>query len=318
MFSIYINDENCKIPIDEDIYYIVGQNGIFLKKTIDLIDCIVPVNNISMLKKVDACVKMNIPKIPQEVFSKIVSFFYYVHMMYKSEAAVVLFYDKKTASFEVQVPLQKISSGSVEYESLPNYDNYQKIGTIHSHSSMSAFHSTTDVKDEETFDGIHITVGQLNGFEKEKQVDIVCSIVVNGLRTMVEPMDYINGISEITVEHIPLESKYSQYWKIDDKSKNTKLYSVKPIYFDESWLEKLNIAVTTSSIFAKYGSNFSQHFKFDNDYKNHPCIKCPFLEYKLLLQDDFEDVEFEEVDSTKIEYEIHPLDFSLFDEEKFV
>ncbi len=39
---------------------------------------------------------------------------------------------------------------------------YQRFGTIHSHASASAFHSGTDDKDEEGFDGLHITIGNVD------------------------------------------------------------------------------------------------------------------------------------------------------------
>jgi hypothetical protein len=42
-------------------------------------------------------------------------------------------------------------------------DGYRVMGTIHSHSNFSAFHSGVDDNDEENFDGLHITIGNVNG-----------------------------------------------------------------------------------------------------------------------------------------------------------
>jgi hypothetical protein len=310
MFNIYINDENCKPPVDDEIYYIIGQNGIFLKKTIDLIDCMVPVNNISVLKKVDTYVRMNIPKIPQNIFSEIVSLFYYVHMVHKSECAVLLFYDKKTKTFDVKVPLQKVSMASVHYVVPPNYENYQKIGTIHSHSSMSAFHSSTDVDDEKSFDGIHMTIGKLNAFEKEKKIDIKCCIVANGHRMVVNPLDYVYGIKEVINEE-PIITTNNYY-------KSEKLYYVKPILFNEDWVKNIVKEITlpttpfSFSKFYRYGQPF-ENFKFSNGAC--PCLGCPHLLDKLELQDEFDEfgnIFDEEGKIVDVELEI---DYSLFDEE---
>jgi hypothetical protein len=39
---------------------------------------------------------------------------------------------------------------------------YKLFGTIHSHANAGAFHSGTDDKDEKQFDGLHITIGNVN------------------------------------------------------------------------------------------------------------------------------------------------------------
>lgn len=40
--------------------------------------------------------------------------------------------------------------------------NYSLFGTIHSHAAVGAFHSGTDDNDEKKFDGLHITIGNVN------------------------------------------------------------------------------------------------------------------------------------------------------------
>jgi hypothetical protein len=73
---------------------------------------------------------------------------------------------------------------------------------------MSAFHSGTDQGDEESFDGLHITFGNLNS----ELISISASIVSNGHRTIVSPDEYLKGIRldhEIDeVEKIPTSRVY--------------------------------------------------------------------------------------------------------------
>lgn len=45
---------------------------------------------------------------------------------------------------------------------IERFDDYRLIGSIHSHGSMGAFHSSTDDGDEFDFDGLHITVGTID------------------------------------------------------------------------------------------------------------------------------------------------------------
>lgn len=104
------------------------------------------------------------PKIPNDVFRKVVGFFYDVYKAYKSEAYVSLWYDKDSDEWQIVVPDQKVSAGSAEYdECVPPGKNFVCVGDIHSHGSMRASHSGTDDNDEiGKRDGIHITLGDFD------------------------------------------------------------------------------------------------------------------------------------------------------------
>jgi len=187
--NVYINDGK-SIPQDETCY-IIAKDGIFLKKKLDLIESITPVDKISFLDNIQTFAKINIPKIPEKVFANILAFFREVYNLYSSEAIVLLYYNKKNKNYKIYVPEQEVSSASLSYKANIVIKNYNLIGTIHSHGSMAAFHSATDVSDEDKFDGIHITVGKLN--DKEF-FDITATVAVNGMRVPVISEDYIEGL----------------------------------------------------------------------------------------------------------------------------
>jgi PRTRC genetic system protein A len=189
MFKIFINNGENDIPND-DIFYIIGKEGIFIKKSLGLIDSITPVNNISILDNVKPYVKLNIKKIPSNIFAKSYIFFKIIYEKYKSEAILLLFYNEKTCKYKLIPPKQEISSTLMTYDRNIIIENYTMIGDIHSHGNMSAFHSSTDDLDEESFDGLHITIGNIT----DSHFSISSSIVVNGYRNIVEPLEYINGI----------------------------------------------------------------------------------------------------------------------------
>jgi hypothetical protein len=55
----------------------------------------------------------------------------------------------------------KVLSAYAEYDKLFK-EGWKFFGTIHSHSSFTAFHSGTDDEDDEENDGLHITIGKVN------------------------------------------------------------------------------------------------------------------------------------------------------------
>jgi len=189
MFKIHINDGTQPLP-EDDIYYIVAKEGIFLKKSMGIMDSIAPVENISILESIQAAAKMNIKKIPGGQFARVVAFFRQVYQDFYGESIVLLFYDEKRRVYKIVPPHQKVTGAACDYNKGMTIEGMSMIGTIHSHASMSAFHSGTDDKDEEHFDGLHITIGNVN----QEDVSITASIVANGHRFVVEPEDYVERL----------------------------------------------------------------------------------------------------------------------------
>lgn len=192
MFKVHINNGEVETPQD-DIYYIVAKEGIFLKKKVGVMESIAPVKNISILNSVNTMAKMHIKKIPGIKFARVVAFFKEVYKQYFGEAVVLLFYDEKSKTYKIVPPHQKVTGASCDYNKGISMDGMQMIGTIHSHASMSAFHSGTDDHDEKHFDGLHITVGHVNN----DAFSISASIVSNGHRFVVEPEEYIEKLKAV-------------------------------------------------------------------------------------------------------------------------
>jgi len=207
MFPIVINNGVNQMP-ESDIYYVVGKEGIFIKKKLGIMESLSPVKNISILESVQATAKMHIAKIPALMTAKIANFFTDVYKEHFSEAVVLLFYNEEKKHYKIIIPSQKVSSAGAEYNRSITVEGYQMIGTIHSHANFSAFHSGTDQGDEQSFDGLHITFGNNN----EDPISISSSIVANGHRTIVKSEDYLDGIAlayEVDeVEQVPTSRVY--------------------------------------------------------------------------------------------------------------
>lgn len=210
MFPIILNDGINPFP-DDDIYYIVCKEGVYLKKKLGVMESIAPVKTISILKSIQTMAKMHIKKIPAIKAQQIINFFKAVYEEHHAEAIVLLFYNQDKKQYKIICPHQEVSGGGADYTKGIVIENYDMIGTIHSHASMSAFHSGIDDADEKNFDGLHITFGDM----RDDDISVSASIVANGLRVIVDPRSYINQI-EMTVD-VNEEEKvpYSRSWKWD-------------------------------------------------------------------------------------------------------
>jgi len=195
MFNVWINDGTTEMPTD-DILYIVAKDGIFLKKKLGFFESIAKVDQMSILQDVDPYATMDIKPIPRKKFAQIISFYREVAKQFSGEAMTILHYNPKRKRFRIEIPDQEVSGGGVGWESLESYKGYVRIGSIHSHNHMSAFHSGTDDNDEFNWDGIHITIGKVGN----PNVDISASLVFNGTRFMIDPCDYVEDLEMVESE----------------------------------------------------------------------------------------------------------------------
>lgn len=189
MFKVMIHDGKTA-PLEDDVYYVVGKEGIFLKKSAGLLESLAPVKNIPTLETVTCFANIYIEKIPVDIFKSVYNFFKEVYKRHASEAAVLLFYNKEKGNYKIIVPSQEVSAASCDYKKGMSVKGMLLIGTIHSHAAFSAFHSSTDDNDEKSFDGIHITIGHVNS----DKPTISTSVVSNGFRDMKNSLEFIEGI----------------------------------------------------------------------------------------------------------------------------
>lgn len=184
-------------------YYVVAGNGVFLHKDTEFMKGYVPVEFVSFL---DDMPKSKLGpvwkglKIPFPIAYKIKRFFFKVYQKYGTEACSILYFNPEKQEWAGSIPNQKVSHAYVKYERefLSHLDGFIPIGTIHSHADFHAFHSGTDDHDEEGFDGIHITFGHNNN----EAISISASIVMNGLRTMLDPLSVLEGFSKLDDRYI--------------------------------------------------------------------------------------------------------------------
>lgn len=276
MFPVHINDGSSPLP-EDDVYYVVGKNGVFIRKNLGIVDSLAKVDNISILEDVEEYASLNVPKLSSKLIHEMVNFLRWVYEEFRSEGMSILHYNDKKETFKNQVPHQWVSGGGIDYVKNVSFANFVKLGSIHSHANFSAFHSPTDKDDEFDWDGLHITIGHI----ADQAQSISASIVVNKLRFLVHPLEYIEGITQLDEE--------GKYFRFNDLHE----YSD----FPESWkmfVERSTERPKVESLYGSLGygrgttmtrilSNWAKNQSLF-DAQDNPCEKCPYREYKVELQ----------------------------------
>jgi len=178
LFDVYFAEEETEFPT-EGTYYVVAGNGFFIHRDNGIIRGLVKVDKASFLREIAETALWNPPPVPAKLIAQSLLFFRTVYKKYHDESAIMLHYNPTTKQYALVCPEQTVGPGSVEYDSSDRIDNdYLLVGSIHSHCGFGAFHSGVDRSDEETFDGLHITIGHVD----RKHFTFVASLVVNGRR----------------------------------------------------------------------------------------------------------------------------------------
>ena len=173
--------------ITENLAYVIDGAGWKLFKRNGVTTALIELGNVSGANAVKPYINFTAVKIPFSLLEKVIAFFKEVYRKYQSEAVGYLYFNPTTQEWEFEVPKQSASAAHASYEGAPQRPGWQVAGTIHSHGSMTAFHSGTDDADENFFDGVHITIGHCD----QLNVEFSTSIVVNGQRKMLEIWDVV-------------------------------------------------------------------------------------------------------------------------------
>lgn len=195
MYPVRVYQSGVELP-KEGTYFVVAGNGLWKHADTGIINGFVSVDKIGCLDDFPAAehcsLECKLPKLPSKEVWQIKTFFKKVVEKYHSEANVVLYFNKTLQNYIIYVPPQTVSHAGVRYRkyAFAEETNYLCAGTIHSHCDFGAFHSGVDQKDEENFDGLHITFGH----NDRDEFSISASIVLHGRRDSISPLDVLEGI----------------------------------------------------------------------------------------------------------------------------
>lgn len=202
---IYLYEDGVELP-KSGIYYVVAKNGVYIHVERQVGSALVKADGIPWLEDAKPFISLKLPKIPGRIIGQALTFFRKVWNKYQAEAYVQLYYSKELNQYRLWCPQQRVSGSGVSYRRDDQFSyeervgdskidvtkqwKWQMVGTIHSHCNFSAFHSGTDTHDEETFDGIHITLGHVDS----KEFSMVASVAVNANRVQLDPENCTSGV----------------------------------------------------------------------------------------------------------------------------
>jgi hypothetical protein len=199
----------------EGTFYLVAGNGFFLHKDLGCFKQLVPVEDIPVLPEItvgDAVCEL--PPIPGSLVYKTKKFFEEVFSLHQSEACVIVHYNKFTNDFFLEIPDQRVTPAGVNYHRVGEVrEGYLPVGTIHSHCDFHAFHSGVDDADEASFDGLHCTFGHNN----QDAFSITASVVINGHRTVLDPLRALRGIQVLGQRYVLAEEENDE-WLVEVKA----------------------------------------------------------------------------------------------------
>lgn len=248
LFPIYLWDQEFDPAECKGTYYVVTGKGIFLNKETQAGSFLLPVAGIPWLESPSMEFRLDLPKIPGLIIAKALTFFRTVFEKYQSESYVTLLYSKKLNKYMLWCPKQKVSRTSVNYDRTdqPAFDVRQEqgwnmVGTIHSHCDFSAFHSGTDVHDEDSFDGIHITLGHVN----RQQISMESSISVNKNREKIEPENCCGGVVRVCNKdvvnsgHMVFNKENTHFFDIELDEQEVQQLAIDTEEINRDWFSKV-------------------------------------------------------------------------------
>ena len=299
LFPVYLASQNYK-PADKGSYYLVAKDGIYFRQECDLGAAFVKVREIPHLIPAPTGITLSVPKIKGIVIAKAFAFFREVFTQHRSESYVTLLYNKERGEFDIHVPKQEVTYSSVSYDRGDNgaREGWRPIGTIHSHCDFSAFHSGVDTGDEASFDGIHITLGNVN----RDEFSMVSSVVFSDNRRQHDPNDLIENVRQSAVTDV--EEKGHVAGTTYMRRENLFRLDLTPEQSDEfcRWCDEV-LPEAMKSVSKKFVStgyylrgDTQRTFPFDGDASRHkfnPLDRSSFGWTREDVKGDVEDVEHE-------------------------
>lgn len=161
--------------------YVLSGEGTFLYRTGPVFTTFTETEGMAGLGEVEGEVLYQFSPIPARLAEQVIGFFQWAEVTYGTEAIVLMYYNATKKEWRIECPKQKVSMGAADYEVPNSPEGFVRLGTWHSHGSMSAYHSSVDHHDEVNDDGLHITSGNLSGTPNFKS-SISCSIMMSGTR----------------------------------------------------------------------------------------------------------------------------------------
>lgn len=201
--SLFDNMEAVNILAAKDGYYDVRENpiGVFVTK-------------VETVLELDNCSEgfiLYLPKIPDQLFSKLVSFFIDYSSEYEVEVLGVFYWDSLTLEYILDIPIQSVSKWRVhpEYKHFPPH--IIKVAEVHSHNTMRANFSKIDDEDEMAT-MLYGVIGKLSELDDEICYELNVRAGAAGKYIYLEPGMLIDSLQFNHLGYITKREEYPLEW----------------------------------------------------------------------------------------------------------
>ena len=198
---IYVKTDPDTPQPEEDVYYVLSAEGLFLCRNHPFFSSSVPARDWpGELAPQDTFLRLDYPKVPQRLMELAVAFFAWIGKKYDAEAALLLAWDEQAKEVHLIVPEQLTTvfrnywgdryPTGVRYDAPPKLpEGWIIFGDLHSHVDGAAYASWVDKNDETYRAGLHIVVGRVHQEPPEFHVEAI----VDGARFTVKPELVLEG-----------------------------------------------------------------------------------------------------------------------------
>ena len=244
-----------EIP-EDGTFYVVSADGIYLKKSNVVGSALVRVEGIGFLQEVEPEASYCLENLSAELTSAIAAFFFAIYKRYSgAEAVVILYYNPDTQDLIARAPAQVVAVDELDYGRDEVIDGYLQVGTVHSHGAGDAYHSCVDIRDERDFDGIHCTFGDMG----DEAISISCTMVFNGTRFQVDPLDVFDGLAAYVLDSRSKDApkRYRPGMQSEGRWQSTR--------FPREWLESVTTVSTLKRSWVGSDSEDELFLDFEED-----------------------------------------------------
>ena len=229
---IYLKtDQAAEPPDDTPMCYVLASNGLFVRRNHPFFtSCVVSRDWPSELLPQKSYLNLRCPKLPQAAMERIVGFFSRIARLHGSEAAVLLYWDRRNERVCFEVPNQRATVNeawngepyptNVRYEAHQVGADLSLFGSVHSHVDGLAYASPLDRNDESYQTGLHVVVGRIS----REPPEFHCEYVVDGVRFRVGTRTVIEGYHRRNTD---IPNEWIDRVKVDRKS-----YQYTNTYYD--------------------------------------------------------------------------------------
>lgn len=198
-------------PEDVEVSHVLAGNGIFTyRRHRFFTSCVRSRDWPGELADQESYLRLHCPKVPRRAFERIVGFFSKIARLHGTEAAAILYWDRKGDRVCFEIPEQRAGltqswgycyPTDVQYETPDAGPDLLEFGSVHSHVDGAAYSSHVDRADENYRTGLHIVVGRI----QEEPPEFHCEYVVDGARFKLDLEQAVEGYRRRREKGIPDE-----------------------------------------------------------------------------------------------------------------